>query len=165
MNKNYLVRKATYKDIPDLVRLRRSMFQSMNFTDQSVLDECDVANERYFTNAIPNGIHHAWVAENKSGIIGCGGLVIDVHPPGPTNLTGQIGYIMNMSVNPEYRRQGIAKDIFKAILIHLEENKIATASLHPTEMGRSLYEKFGFTNANEMRLKLSNIDLSKIESK
>lgn len=162
----YFVRKATVDDIVDLVRLRRLMFQSMNFTDEKMLSDCDKANKEYFQRAIPNEIYYGWIAENEEKkIVGCGGLVLDTHPPGPTNLTGQIGYIMNMSVESAYRRQGIAKEIFKHILLYLKELGVKTASLHPTDLGQPLYELFGFSNANEMRLKLSTISESAIQLK
>ena len=165
MNVQYSIRKATVEDITDLIHLRRLMFESMNYKDSDILDKSDQFNEKYFLVAIPNEVFHGWVAEISPGkIVGCGGLVFDSHPPGPINYSGKIGYIMNMSVYPEYRHQGIAKEIFKHILIFLKEQNVVTASLHATDMGRKLYEKFDFTPTNEMRLNLTAIDVKTINS-
>lgn len=165
MNVQYSIRKATVEDITDLIRLRRLMFESMNYKDLDILDKTDQSNEKYFLVAIPNEVFHGWVAEINSGkVVGCGGLVFDSHPPGPINYSGKVGYIMNMSVYPDYRNQGIAKEIFKHILIFLKEQNIVTASLHATDMGRKLYEKFGFASTNEMRLNLTTIDVTTIKS-
>ena len=155
MHKTYAIRKATIEDIPDIIRLRRLMFTWMNYSDSAILDATDKANEVYFFNAIPEGTFHGWVAESNNKIIATGGLVIDHHPPGPSNLTGKLGYIMNMSVEPEFRKQGIAKELFKTILLFLKENNIVMSSLHATDMGRKLYEKFGFSSTNEMRVNLT----------
>ena len=55
-----------------------------------------------------------------------------------------------MTVRPCYRRQGMARRIFTEIMKWVREHGIAVASLHATEPGRPLYEKFGFHPSNEM---------------
>ena len=51
------------------------------------------------------------------------------------NPSGNKAYIMNMYTNPKYRRKGIA------------------ISLEATDMGKPLYEKYGFKKMNnEMEL-------------
>jgi len=45
---------------------------------------------------------------NDPAQLDAGGAVIDQHPPGPGNLSGQIGYIMSLVTDPGYRRRGIA---------------------------------------------------------
>ncbi|MCI9422369.1 MAG: GNAT family N-acetyltransferase [Dorea sp.] len=60
---------------------------------------------------------------------------------------------MNMYTKPEYRRKGIAIKILD-ILVKESNNKGITAiSLEATDMGRPLYEKYGFVKMNnEMEL-------------
>ncbi len=60
---------------------------------------------------------------------------------------------MNMYTKPEYRRKGIAIKILD-ILVKESNNKGITAiSLEATNMGRPLYEKYGFVKMNnEMEL-------------
>ncbi len=157
------IRKATLGDIPELIRLRRLMFEWMNYSDNDLLKKTEIENEKYLSITISSNRFHGWVAINDKGrIVGSGGLVIDQHPPSPSNLSGKIGYVMNLSVEVEYRKQGIAKEILKQIIIYLKVNGITHASLHATEMGRKLYEKFEFSNTNEMRSNLSNLTIEKI---
>ncbi|MFW9930070.1 MAG: GNAT family N-acetyltransferase [Candidatus Thorarchaeota archaeon] len=149
----YSIRTASLKDTPDLVRLRRIMFISMGVQDKDSLDKGDSAVTEYFQRTIPTKEFLAWVVENgKGNIIACGGLVIDQHPPGPRNFTGKVGYIMNLVVDEDYRNNGIATRIMNTILAYIKEKEISFVSLHATEMGRSIYEKFGFNSTNEMRL-------------
>ena len=158
------IRLATTKDISDLVRLRRLMFEWMGYTEKKSLDDNDKANELYFSKSIPEGNFLGWVAQTKIGkTIGCGGLVIDQHPPGPSNLSGKIGYIMNISVDPEFRHQGVAKEILKIILTYLKNNNITVSTLHASEMGKSLYEKAGYIPTNEMRLQLADLNKSYLD--
>ena len=60
---------------------------------------------------------------------------------------------MNMYTKPEYRRKGIAIKMLD-ILVKESNNKGITAiSLEATDMGRPLYEKYGFVKMNnEMEL-------------
>jgi GNAT superfamily N-acetyltransferase len=151
--KEITIRHATVDDIPDLVRLRRTMFESMGYTDPTQLAAADQAAAAYFATAIPTGGFYGWLAVTATGqAVGSGGAVIDRHPPGPSNLSGQSGYIMNISTDPRYRRQGIARRMMQAILSWLAEQGIRRVTLHATEAGRPLYEQLGFAESNEMVL-------------
>jgi len=86
--------------------------------------------------------------------VSSGGVVIDQHPPGPGNLSGQIGYVMNVVTIPRYRRRGFAHRIMRVMLKWLAEQGIQCVALHTTEMGRPLYEELGFVDGNEMRLRM-----------
>ena len=119
------------------------------------LDENDQMNEKYFLQAIPAGTFKGWVAENEKGqIVSSIGLVVDIHPPAPNNPSGKIGYIMNLVVDNEHRRQGIARTLMRTVLEYLRNNKVYSAELHATEIGRGLYEELGFKDSNAMRIKL-----------
>ncbi len=146
------IRQATVADIPDLVRLRRLMFEAMGFDDPAQLDTADAASKTYFAEAIPAEEFYGWLAVTPAGeAVGSGGLVFDQHPPGPTNLSGRIGYIMNMVTVPRYRRQGIARHIMQAMIKWLTEQGIQNMALHATVAGRPLYKEMGFVDSNEMR--------------
>ena len=149
------IRQATVADVPDLVRLRRTMFEAMGFDDPAQLDAADAAAEAYFSENIPAGSFHGWLAVTSTGVaVSSGGVVIDQHPPGPSNLLGRIGFIMNVVTVPDYRRRGIARRIMQIMLKWLADQDIRRVVLHATEMGRPLYEELGFVNSNEMRLSL-----------
>ena len=149
------IRPNTVADISDLVRLRRLMFGDMGCQDSAKLDASDRACHRYFARAIPAGSFYGWLAVTPEGeAVGSGGVVIDQHPPGPANLSGQIGYIMTIVTVPHYRRRGIARRVMQVILEWLAEQGIQRVALHTSDDGRSLYESLGFQPSNEMRLHL-----------
>jgi GNAT superfamily N-acetyltransferase len=148
--------QATITDVPELVRLRRMMFEAMGFDDPAQLDAVGAASKAYFTKAIPAMQFHGWLAITSPGlVVGSGGVVIDQHPPGPRNLLGRVGYIMNLVTDPAYRRRGIARRVMHVMLSWLEERGVQCMALHATEVGRPLYEELGFTDSNEMRLRLT----------
>jgi GNAT superfamily N-acetyltransferase len=149
------IRQAILTDVPNLVRLRRMMFEAMGWNDPAQLDAGDAAAAAYFTEAIPAGTFHGWLAVTSADVaVGSGGAVIDQHPPGPGNRSGQIGYIMSLVTDLGYRRRGIARRIMQTILKWLMEQGIQRVELHATEMGRPLYKELGFKKSNAMRLRL-----------
>lgn len=149
------IRQATVADIPDLVRLRRLMFEWMGCDDPAQLDATDEANAAYFAETIPTDEFCGWLAVTPAGeAVGSGGAVVDRHPPGPSNLSGRIGYIMDISVVPSQRRQGIARRLMKTAIDWLAEQGIHYITLHTTEMGQPLYEELGFVAGNELKLRI-----------
>lgn len=154
----FVVRPAGEADVPDLVRLRRMMFEAMGVNDSDQLDALDAAAEAYFAEAVPGASFHAWLAVTSTGLaIGAGGVVIDQHPPSPGNLSGQVGTIMNLVTDPHHRRSGIARHIMEVIIKWLAEQGIQWVSLHATDIGRPLYEELGFVDSNEMRLEMCEV--------
>ena len=60
---------------------------------------------------------------------------------------------MNMYTAPDYRRQGIAYKTLDMLVKMSKERGIDQVSLEATEMGRPLYEKYGFVKMeSEMEL-------------
>jgi GNAT superfamily N-acetyltransferase len=147
------IRPATLDDVADLIRLRRAMFESMGIEDPAQLDAGDEAAAAYFCRAIPTGEFHAWLAVTPNGkAVASSGVVIDQHPPGPRNLSGQTGYIMSVVTAPDYRRMGIGREVTQVALAWLDKQGVTRAELHATDMGRPLYEDLGFADSHGMRL-------------
>ena len=60
---------------------------------------------------------------------------------------------MNMYTAPEYRRQGIAIYTLDLLVNDVREQGVLQIALEATEMGRPLYEKYGFVQMeDEMEL-------------
>lgn len=55
---------------------------------------------------------------------------------------------MNMYTNPGYRRLGVAMKTLELLVADAKEKGIKAISLEATDMGRPLYEKFGFVKMN-----------------
>ena len=149
------IRQATVQDIPDLVRLRRMMFESMGYNDPAQMDPADAAASAYLAQAMPAKQFYGWLAVTPTGeAVGSGGVVFDQHPPGPTNISGRTGYIMNLVTDPRYRRRGIARRMMRTMIEWLAGQNIQRVTLHATDVGQPLYEELGFVDSNEMSLRL-----------
>jgi GNAT superfamily N-acetyltransferase len=149
------IRSATREDVPQLVRLRRMMFEAMGCDDTVALDRADVEVEPFLAAAIEGGTFHGWLATTSTGeAVGSGGVIFDQHPPSPGNLSGRIGYILNVVTVARYRRQGIARRMMETMLDWLAGQGIEVVALHASEVGRPLYRELGFVDSNEMRLRI-----------
>lgn len=60
---------------------------------------------------------------------------------------------MNMHTSPEYRRQGIAFHTLDLLVEKAKQHGVSEVTLEATDMGRPLYEKYGFVKMeDEMEL-------------
>ena len=55
---------------------------------------------------------------------------------------------MNMYTFPNYRNRGIGAELFKRIVDEAKQLGYKKITLNASDMGRPLYEKFGFKNVN-----------------
>jgi|LSQX01.2.fsa_nt_gb GNAT superfamily N-acetyltransferase len=149
-------RRAETKDIDDLVLMRLQFIKEVQHVEDS--DKDDVLEEelmKFFNAMMPDDGFIAWVADENGKIISTSGLCFYTLAPSYKNMSGKVAYIQNMYTLPEYRGRGIAKVLFDKVLTEAKKLGYKKISLHATEMGRLIYEKFGFNNVeNEMILNM-----------
>ena len=72
-------------------------------------------------------------------------------PPGPAHPTSdKRGYVLNVFVEPSYRRKGLAAKLMELADKEFAGRGVTYAILNATRMGRPLYEKLGWAATNEM---------------
>lgn len=148
-------RKATIEDIDELVRTRIIVLCAANKlpddTDMSVVER---ESEVYYKRALETGEHIAYLVYDNETFIGAGGVSFYQVMPTYHNPSGKKAYIMNMYTSPEYRRQGIALHTLDLLVKEAKAQGISQIALEATDMGRPLYEKYGFVKMeDEMELK------------
>ncbi len=102
------------------------------------------ANEAYFLDGFGNATFAAWLAEENDRIVATSGLTIYRLPPNRDCPNGMTGYISNMYTVPAHRKRGIATRLFALIADEAKEMGCERVALVATEMGRPIYEKYGF---------------------
>lgn len=154
---NFIYKTATQQNIDILVTTRIKVLRAANkLADQVDMSEVAAQSRDYYEKALKDGSHTAILVYDKDQIIGAGGISYFRVMPTYHNPTGRKAYIMNMYTNPAYRRKGIAYQTLNLLVADAKNKGIDAISLEATEMGRPLYEKFGFTGMNdEMELKKS----------
>lgn len=107
----------------------------------------------YYKSALEICEHIAYLVYDNETLIGAGGVSFYQVMPTYHNPTGKKAYIMNMYTAPEYRRQGIAIHTLDLLVKDVRKQGVSQIALEATEMGRPLYEKYGFVKMeDEMEL-------------
>lgn len=154
MLEKFEYKKAMTKDIAELVRTRVIVLRAANKlsddVDMSIVEQESYA---YYKRAVETGEHMAYLVYDKETFIGAGGVSFYQVMPTYHNPSGKKAYIMNMYTAPEYRRQGIAFHTLDLLVKAAKERGISQIALEATDMGRPLYEKYGFVKMeDEMEL-------------
>lgn len=145
-SEKYQIKKATIEDIDELVRTRIIVLRAANkLSDREDMSEVERQSREYYKRALQTGEHVAYLVYDSSKFIGAGGVSFYQVMPTYHNSSGKKAYIMNMYTAPEYRRQGIARRTLDLLVAEAKERGVLPVSLEATEMGRPLYEKYGFS--------------------
>ncbi|MCM1257663.1 MAG: GNAT family N-acetyltransferase [Roseburia sp.] len=146
----YTYKKAELEDIDTLVKTRIEVLRAANRlgndTDMFLVEK---NSRQYYEEALQSDMHRAYLVYDGEKIIGAGGISFFQVMPTSHNPTGWKAYIMNMYTNPSYRRQGIAYHMLELLTGEAEKKGIRHISLEATDMGRALYERYGFVKMND----------------
>ena len=147
-------KKATIEDIDELTATRIEVLRAANKLGADVdMSEVERQSREYYSKALIDGTHTAYLVCDENKFIGAGGVSYYRVMPTYHNQRGEKAYIMNMYTAPEYRRQGIAYKTLDLLVNDARNKGITAISLEATDMGRPLYEKYGFIKMNnEMEL-------------
>jgi ribosomal protein S18 acetylase RimI-like enzyme len=159
LDESFAVRPATVDDIPHLAHHRAAMFRDMGALASDQEDALRSATASYLQDALENTEYLGWVAEatgTLSIIGGAGAQIRSILPrprPGSEELErGPEAIVLNVYVEPAWRRRGVADALMRAVLDGLAARGIRRIVLHASDEGRRLYERLGFVATNEMRL-------------
>lgn len=152
MNVEY--RKAKAGDLDLLVSTRIEVLRAANgLTRDADMRLVEAESRRYYLDALANDRHTAYLALEGDEVVGTGGISYYRVMPTWHNPTGEKGYIMNMYTRPDCRRRGIATGMLDRLVGDAKARGVTVIGLEATRMGRALYLKYGFVQAeSEMEL-------------
>ena len=155
------LRIATLDDLETILQHRLAMFRDMGHHDPRELANMERVSRDYFQDAIPEGSYYGILAEVAgAGVVGGGGVVV-VPWPGSGNRSRPLRpWILNVYVQPKFRRQGIARAVMNALIGWCRSQEFDCVCLHASNDGRPVYEQLGFQPTNEMRLNLTPPDVA-----
>ena len=144
-----LYKKATIEDIGILTKTRIEVLRAANqLSDDADMTEVEKQSYEYYSKALRDGSHTAYLVFDGTNFIGAGGVSYYRVMPTYHNLSGNKAYIMNMYTSPRYRRKGIAYKTLDLLVRDAKSRGVNVILLEATEMGRPLYEKYGFVKMN-----------------
>lgn len=147
-------RRADISDLDALVEQRIRFFRDAKpDMDAESLRE---PNRIYYAETIPTGECVYWLALYEDNVVGGGGFSLRRYAPGYLLQDGVSAYVFNIYTDPEYRKQGIAKEIMLRLMDEARKRGIKRLDLHATEAGRPIYEKLGFEPPDHIWLEWHN---------
>ena len=154
MGNELIFKKASIKDIDILTKTRVEVLRAANeLSDDADMSLVEEESYAYYKQCFAKDIHVAYLVYYKEQFVGCGGVSFYTVMPTYHNTSGKKAYIMNMYTASEYRRQGIAFHTLNLLVKDIRKQGVSQITLEATEMGRPLYEKYGFVKMeDEMEL-------------
>jgi GNAT superfamily N-acetyltransferase len=149
----FRIREAAPFEIAEIMRQRRSMYEDMGCKNPSALDLMQRTSEDFVRSNITSGAYRQWFAEIAEFQV-IGGVAVFIYPwvSSPNYPRPERAYVLNMYVDPKYRRQGVARALMKEAINWCRRQGFRRIQLHASEEGKPLYETLGFRPTNEMRL-------------
>ena len=149
---NITYRKLTENDLETFINMRITQLREEGATDEMDLSP---ALMDYYQRHLAKGTFVSWLAMDGDKIIGTSGMSFVEKPPYFGCPTGRIGLLSSMYTNPDYRRQGIARELLRRVVEEARAYGCGTVQITASDMGVLLYSDFGFVkNKNFMQYKL-----------
>ena len=145
-------RKLSEKDMDVFIEMRINQLR-----EEGAKEDIDLkpALLDYYKRHMKDGTFVSWLALDGNNIIGTSGMSFVEKPPYFGCPSGKIGLLSSMFTNPNYRRNGIAKELLSRIVNEAKQYGCGTIQITASDMGVKLYTDFGFEhNGNFMQYKL-----------
>ena len=140
------IRKAGMEDLEALFQERIEFIMGLRNDEVYIPEEFKQNTYEFMKEHMADDTLVTWIAEDNGVIISTAMVSYYEILPLMSNLTGKTGYILNVFTKPEYRRQGITTRLLNKLVEDAMERKVGKLYLSATDMGKPVYEKFGFEN-------------------
>ncbi len=108
----------------------------------------------WLPGAMSDGRYLGWLAMQGGQVIGGAGLLLLHWQPSRTDPNPVRGRVVNVFVEAEFRRQGVARNLLQTLLAEARNLRLGVLNLGSNAEGRSLYNSLGF-QASETEMWLS----------
>lgn len=111
------------------------------------LDETHPALANYahwLADALVQDVYRGWLYKQDGQAVAGIGLILLNWGPSKNDPSPMRARVVNVFTAPEVRRKGLARGLLTHALDETHRLGIQTVSLGTSEMGRNLYEEFGF---------------------
>jgi len=100
---------------------------------------------------LSDGRYYGFALTDKAQPVAAIGLMTIDWPPHPSHPTSdQRGYVLNVFVDPAYRRRGLAASLMRLAETEFAQRGVSFAVLHATKAGKPVYELLGWAATSEM---------------
>ena len=144
------VRRLRPGDDEMICRHREAMFLEAD-GDPATLRQMSEHFRPWLQPRLVDGRYYGFVLEEGGQVAAAIGLMSIDWPPHPAHPErDQRGYVLNVYVEPEYRRRGLASKLMLLGEAEFARRGLGFAVLHATEAGRPVYAGLGWKATAEM---------------
>jgi ribosomal protein S18 acetylase RimI-like enzyme len=144
------VRDLHVGDLELICRHREAMFRDAG-RDDDVLATMTEHFRRWLAPRLRDGSYFGFLLQDQGAPIAGIGLMLIDWPPHPLHPTqDRRGYVLNVYVEPAYRRRGLARELMRLADAEFARRGVSYCVLHATEQGRPLYQELGWSATAEM---------------
>ena len=158
MPDTFRIRRATAQDADIVAWHRARMFQDMGDVSDDGFEILRAKARLRLKEWLESGDYIGWLAtpaDKPETVVGGAGIQLQPILPRPRDASiigeGPQGTIVNVFIEPQWRRRGIAGLLIKEIITWSKDEHLDRLLLHASDEGRSVYERLGFIAGNEMR--------------
>lgn len=139
--------KATDIEFDMVINSRLEMLKIVNSLPEDIVFNEDFisSTKEYFKSPYQTTV----LAFNDNEVVGCATICYIKVMPTFDYPSGKRAHIMNVYTRNNHRRQGIAFRMMEMLIHEAEQKGVSEISLDATELGRPLYKKCGFVDAEE----------------
>jgi len=146
----FTVRRLLPEDSEQICMHREAMFLEAG-GDPATLRVMTEHFRPWLLPRLEDGRYYGFAVVDGGTVAAAIGLMSIDWPPHPAHPQGdQRGYVLNVYVEPAYRRRGLASKLMKLGEAEFTRRGLGFAVLHATEVGRPVYEGLGWEKTAEM---------------
>ena len=153
------LRRATPDDAPLITAQRHQMFADNELTTEAAYNAMDLNFEPWVRQRLTDGryvglfLEEEATAPNTPTLLAACGIFFGDFPPHFLDPNPIRAYLLNFYTAPEARGRGLATQLLQHAVDECRKANVRVITLHASKFGRPIYEKFGFTQNNEMILR------------
>ncbi len=151
-------RFATPADAAEIVRLRALMLSSMDGAavphgpwEDTVAED---VIERLQDDEPTLGVVVVDQSDHAGRLAACAVGTIEYRFGSPANPSGAVGYVFNVSTDPDYRRRGYSRACMEMLLAWFVEHGVTRIDLKASADGEPLYRSLGFHTTHDPAMRL-----------
>jgi GNAT superfamily N-acetyltransferase len=151
-----ILRRATPDDASTITAQRHQMFADNELASEDRYNEMDLAFEPWVRERLADGRYVGLFIQEGEDLLAACGIFFGDFPPHYLDPKPIRAYLLNFYTAPEARGRGLATQLLEHAVDVCKKANVGVITLHASKFGRPIYERFGFTQNNEMILRPTN---------
>lgn len=146
------MRFARLEDVSEVVRLAALMFDSIGLDASS--SEWQTAGAEAVLKRLGDhlGVFVAAIPGEARLVASVAGSITE-RLPTPKNPSGRTGYVQWVATEPDWRRQGLGRELMSMLLDWFRSKGVHNVELHASRDGEGVYRSLGFADPPHPNLK------------